>query len=188
MSTVPAHFSIMGLTLHELSVPAPFPADSSSPSPPAPWQSAPHGLQLLSRAAPVGALCGLQPPSGLIYCCIMVSFMAACGDLLHMVPMGFRGTGCSTIGLSWAAGKFSSMPGASPALILYRPWHLKGCFNHSFTFTPLHFTSLHFSLLSLSCCCFVAVFALNTKKVQPVLLTVSFPAMADPFWSSWSCL
>ena len=66
MSTVPAHFSIMGLTLHELSVPAPFPADSSSPSPPAPWQSAPHGLQLLSRAAPVGALCGLQPPSALI--------------------------------------------------------------------------------------------------------------------------
>jgi len=45
-----------------------------------------------TQGSPAGVLHRLQPPSGLIYCCTMGSSMAAWGDLLHVVPVGCRGT------------------------------------------------------------------------------------------------
>ena len=51
--------------------------------------------------------------------------MILCGDLLHLVPMVYRGTVCSTIPLSWAVEKFCFGPRASPALFLcYRAVYL----------------------------------------------------------------
>ena len=67
------------------------PTGGSSPSPLAP---------LLSCICSYGGSPWAVPPSGLIHCCTMGSSMAACGDLLHMVPIGCRGTACSTIGHS----------------------------------------------------------------------------------------
>ena len=44
--------------------------------------------------------------------------MATHGSLLCLVPISCRGTACSTMGLSWAAGSCCSMSGAPPALTL----------------------------------------------------------------------
>ena len=44
------------------------------------------------------------PLSDHIHCCPVGSSMATCGDLLCMMPMGCKGTACSTMGLPWAAG------------------------------------------------------------------------------------
>jgi len=54
-----------------------------------------------------------------IHCCPLGSSMAASRALLCMVPMGCRGTAFSTMGLSWAAGNFCSMPGSHPAVLLH---------------------------------------------------------------------
>jgi len=51
-------------------------------------------------------------------CCTAGSSIAACGDLLHMVPAGCRGTACTSTGLSWASGNFCYMLGAPPAFLL----------------------------------------------------------------------
>lgn len=67
------------------------PMGSSSPSPPAPPQAPLHGPQLWPRATSVGALHVLCPPSGFIHCCILCSSMTTSGDLVCMVPTGFRG-------------------------------------------------------------------------------------------------
>ena len=86
----------------------------------------------LQTAAPAQCAPWAVPPSGLIHCYTTDSSMAACGDLLHMLPMACRGTACSTTGLSWAEGCCCSVPRAPPALLLHRPWGPQGCFSHIF--------------------------------------------------------
>ena len=54
-----------------------------------------------------------------IYCCPW-ALPWLYGEIhgFHAVPVGCRGTVCSSMGLSWAAGNFCSVPGAPPALNL----------------------------------------------------------------------
>lgn len=62
--------------------------------------------------------------------------MAAHGDLLCAVPMTLgqpRRTTYSSIGLSWAAGKFRSVPGAPPVLLLHWLLCLQGWFSHIYS-------------------------------------------------------
>lgn len=67
-----------------------------------------HGLFSVGCSFSPGLLLwGLQTPSGLIHCHIIGSSMAAHGDLLCMAPTGCRGTTCSSMGPSWAAGSFT---------------------------------------------------------------------------------
>ena len=88
----------------------------SSSNPPAPTQTPPHRLQ-----QPTGLLLQGYPwavsPSSLIHCCTMGSFLGAHEYLLCVVLMGCRGTACSSMGLSWDAGSFCSLPGEPPALL-----------------------------------------------------------------------
>lgn len=91
----------------------------------------------------------LQPPWGHIHCCTMGSSMAACGDLLCLMPMGCSGTGCSTMGLSSAVGSFCSGPGAPPAILLCWPWWLQGCFS----FPPSSFPAAVAQQISLPSVC-----------------------------------
>ena len=48
----------------------------------------------------------------------MGSYVAACGNLLYLVPMGCSGRACSITSLSYAAGNFCSVTGASPFSLL----------------------------------------------------------------------
>ena len=84
-----------------------------------------HGLLAIScctslGSGPVGALHGLQLPSGhthLLYCeLIHVLQMEICS---LWCPMGCRGTACSTLGLSWAVWNFCSASGEPPTLLLH---------------------------------------------------------------------
>jgi len=61
----------------------------------------------------------VQGQSVLICCSLGGSSMAAWGDLLHTAPMGCRETACSSVGLSWAAGSFCSLPRAPSDLLLH---------------------------------------------------------------------
>jgi len=144
------------------------PMGGSSPSPPDALQTDLHGWQLQPRAAPAG-FHGLQPPPVHIHCCTMGSSMAACGDLLHTVPMGSRGTVCSTMGLSWAAGIFYSTSGAPPALILHLPHWLQSC------------SSLCSSLVSFS----NGSFSLSSVCVMSIAHSWAL-VVAGHFWSSWN--
>jgi len=126
-----------------------------------------------------GCSCGgslwAVPLSGHIHCCPVGSSMALQGDLLHVVPTGCGGTDYSSMGLSWAAGSFCSVPGAPPALFLHWPWYLQGYF------------PVVFSAPSPNCCC---------RKFSPSLHLLSQSthsnthgsalAAAGPFWSNWS--
>lgn len=106
-------------------------------SPPAtPWAPL-HGLQLWQDASCGYAYIGyasFRPypllHRGLLHGCTRRS---AC-----VVPMGCRGTSCSTKGFSWAAGSLCSVSGAPPALTLVAAEMFLSCF---------------FYLLSPSCCC-----------------------------------
>ena len=53
-----------------------------------------------------------------IHCCSVGSSITALGYLLLVVPIGCRGTACSSMGLSQAVGNFCTAPGAAPALLL----------------------------------------------------------------------
>lgn len=65
-----------------------------------------------------------QPPPGHTHCCAVGFSLAARGDLLCVVLMGFWRTTCSTIGLSGTARSFCSMSGAPPVLVCW-PWWLQ---------------------------------------------------------------
>jgi len=56
---------------------------------------------------------------------IAIMGMTAQGDLLYVVRMGCRGTTSSSMNFSCAAGFFCAKPGATPALLLHRPWGLQ---------------------------------------------------------------
>jgi len=77
------------------------------------------GLLLLHCQELALDVCNLYPPSGLIHHRPTGSSVAAWGDLLHVVPMGCKGTACSSVGLSWAAGSCCSLPGAPPVLLCW---------------------------------------------------------------------
>lgn len=74
------------------------------------------------------------PPSGHKLYCTPCSFMAACGDLLYLVPKCWRATACSSIDLSQAAGNFCCTLGALSVLLIHWPWCLRAIslpFSHS---------------------------------------------------------
>lgn len=110
---------------------------STGPNVAAPSALLPHqgllsrGLQIWPRAAPAW----LSMDYSLLWAtstaaCTMGSSMAAHGDLLCVVPVGYRGIVCSTVDLSWPARNFCFMPGAPPALLLHRLCRLQGYFSH----------------------------------------------------------
>lgn len=77
------------------------------------WAAAPQASRLKMGSSPQAAAsvdcsCGGSPWGvplpGLFYCCNADSSITAQGDLLHVVPVGCRGTACSTMGLLWTAG------------------------------------------------------------------------------------
>lgn len=57
--------------------------------------------------APGGIAWAVSPP-GHIHCCTIGLSIARLWVLLLVVPMGCRGTDCSTMGLFWASGSFYS--------------------------------------------------------------------------------
>lgn len=84
-----------------------------------PLPSYPAAGSSLWAAAPVwGCFCRgsplVVPPSHLSHYCTVGSSVTACGDLLCMVSMGCRKTPCSSMGPSWAVGRFCSAPAAPP--------------------------------------------------------------------------
>jgi len=98
---------------------------------------------------------------------------AACGDLLHLVPVGCRKTACSAMGLSWAAVSSCSGPGAPPALLL----HWLHCFSHiSYCFLPTAVVQQFFPFWNLH------------SQSTPGIAHGSALAGTGPIWSSWTWL
>jgi len=115
------------------STPAGSPQAAAPPRPPVPSQAPLHGLQLQPRS------CSCRGSSGAaasFQCCSLDFSMTSLEVLLCVMPMGCRGTACSSMGLSSAAGNFCSTSGAPPALTL----QYAGLF------------LFHFPPLSPSCC------------------------------------
>lgn len=59
-------------------------------------------------------------------CCPTGSSVATCGDLLRVVPMGWRMTFCSSVDLSWAVGSYCLASETHPVLLLRWPWWWQG--------------------------------------------------------------
>lgn len=98
-------------------------------NPPAWLWAAPHGLQLQPKAAPVGVLQGLCPPSANIHCFTVSSSMAACGELLWCnPPWGIRGQLASPCTKDDEASLLQSQEHLLPLLLW--PWCLRHCFSH----------------------------------------------------------
>ena len=123
----------------------------------APW-AALRGSRFPARDLLLGGYPWAVPPSDLIHCCPMGSSVATCGVLFHTVPVGCRGTACSSVGFSWAAGSCCCVPGAPPALALVPErlllshflvlFQLLLCSNFSLDFSPRAYPALLVAQLS----------------------------------------
>ena len=99
-----------------------------------------------------------------------VGCMAACGNLLSMVPMGCRGTACFSMVHSIGCRELLLCAWSTSALFLHWSWWLQGCFSHIY----LYFLTL---------CSFLSFLKYIIMEVQLMSLMSQFCPVMIPFWN-----
>ena len=163
---VPACLHITGSTLQAL---LHMSTRQQLPKPSCPTADCSSWAKALAWGAPCRDSSWAVTPLGIVHRCTVGSPMDTHGDMLHMMPLGCRGTACSSMILFWASGSSCSAPGILPAS----------------SYTDLGVCS--FLLLSPSCCCteyFICLKAAFHIGATTVSLFLLWPAAG----STWSLL